>query len=158
MFHGVSGRRVWMSADISPSPHKLPYTLVRMLSGKSGALKQKQGLYWAQLPKGLRNCTSASQVLKQVCRKSLHHYLTAAGMMSSVTAAHLVFPLLAEVALMSEKMMKMVSKKEWGARNSYCMKVNGTKGEVYIHLFMYSDRAHQMLVGNSQRQRIWKKV
>lgn len=37
------------------------------------------------------------------------------------------------------------------------MKVNGTKGEVYIHLFTYTDRAHHMLVGNSQRQRIWKK-
>lgn len=50
---------------------------------------------------------SASQVLKQVRRTSLHHYLTAAGMMSSATAAHLVFPLLAEVALMSEEIIKM---------------------------------------------------
>lgn len=55
---------------------------------------------------------SASQVLKQVRRTSLHHYLTAAGMMSSATAAHLVFPLLADVALMNEEMMKMVRKKE----------------------------------------------
>lgn len=57
---------------------------------------------------------SATQVLKQARRTSLHHYLTAAGMMSSAMAAHLVFPLLAEVALMIEKMMKMVWKKEWG--------------------------------------------
>lgn len=57
---------------------------------------------------------SVNQVVKQARRTSLYHYLTAASMMSSATAAHFVFPLLAEVAQMSEDMMKMVWKKEWG--------------------------------------------
>lgn len=83
-----------------------------MLSGKSGAVKQKRGLSATKRLTGRH--MRASQVLKQVRRTSLHHYLTAAGMMSSATVADLVFPLLAEVALMSEEMMKMVWKKERG--------------------------------------------